>query len=211
MNSPLKNPNPTFAFNVVRFSTVEPYNHPQEGLCTTWIERFCDPVCNNRSQGRALITAPEATIPVFLKPAGDFYAPDPEVPLIMIGPGTGVAPFVGFLQHRKTQRESNNHKMAPSWLFYGCRHRDKDFLFKEELEGFVRQVQVRKRMKDAADMPLFCFYLFSDGTLSKLVVSYSREETTTDTTKYVHHLMRAHGRELHDLIVLNHARIFVCG
>ena len=64
-------------------------------------------------------------------------------------------------------------------------------------------------MKADTDRPLS--FAFSDGTLNKLVVSYSREEATTEVTKYVHHLMRAHGRELCELLLVQNARIFVCG
>jgi len=55
------------------------------------------------------------------------------VPLILIGPGTGVAPFMGFLAERAWQRAQGgeeHEKYGDIWLFYGCRHRDRDFLFK---------------------------------------------------------------------------------
>ena len=59
-----------------------------------------------------------------------FHAPeDTSVPMILIGPGTGVAPFIGFLQQRKCQIEKGDNCGA-IWLFCGCRHRKKDFLFR---------------------------------------------------------------------------------
>lgn len=188
-SSPLRTPNPTFAFNVFRFSTVAPYNQSQEGLCTSWLERFCDPFCQKREQGRVAVPS-SPTIPVFLKPSTDFALPaDGSVPIVMIGPGTGVAPFVGFLEQRRGLKSKQQvADFGPAWLFYGCRDREKDFLFREELEGFER-----------------------DGTLTKLVVAYSREETTTETTKYVQHLMKTHGGELCQLLLSQNTRIFVCG
>ena len=56
----------------------------------------------------------------------------------MIGPGTGVAPFVGFLEHRGHMMKSVAEGLAdeevvtfgPTWLFFGCRHREKDFLYR---------------------------------------------------------------------------------
>jgi sulfite reductase (NADPH) flavoprotein alpha-component len=57
---------------------------------------------------------------------------DPGTPIIMIGPGTGVAPFRAFLHHRRAQRLT-----TPSWLFFGDRHERSDFLYRDELEGFV--------------------------------------------------------------------------
>lgn len=69
-------------------------------------------------------------VTIFTRLLNPFHLPtDPSVPIIMVGPGTGVAPFIGFLQHR---RSSNVKKelMGSSWLFYGCRHPLKDYLFK---------------------------------------------------------------------------------
>ena len=47
----------------------------------------------------------------------------------MVGPGTGVAPFIGFLQHRRSL-SVKKELLGSSWLFYGCRHPLKDYLFK---------------------------------------------------------------------------------
>ena len=69
---------------------------------------------------------------VFLRSSNGFRLPkSSETPLILIGPGTGVAPFVGFLAHREELLKSNpNLPCGPIWLFYGCRSRDQDYLFK---------------------------------------------------------------------------------
>ena len=70
----------------------------------------------------------------------------------MIGPGTGVAPFLGFLEHRRNQRR-NGTGLGRAWLFFGCRHPDQDYIYREELAEFV-----------------------SDGTLDRLTVCFSRLE-----------------------------------
>lgn len=60
-----------------------------------------------------------------------------QVPIIMVGPGTGLAPFRGFLQERQYQRVTENKQVGDSHLFYGCRKSSEDFLYREELEAFV--------------------------------------------------------------------------
>lgn len=65
-------------------------------------------------------------VPIFTRSQNPFHLPsDPSTPLIMIGPGTGVAPFVGFLQHMAVGGVSGRK----TWLFFGCRHPDVDYLY----------------------------------------------------------------------------------
>src|SRR5690606_22796443 len=86
---------------------------------------------------------PGTPIPVFLQPAGDFRPPaDPAARTIMIGPGTGVAPFRGFLQDRR----ADGHPGA-NWLFFGAQHEATDFYYREELlamheDGFLTRLDV---------------------------------------------------------------------
>ena len=65
--------------------------------------------------------------PPFAPPA------DANVPMILIGPGTGLAPLRGFLQERAHQKAAGE-QVAPSLLFFGCRHPDHDWLCREEME-----------------------------------------------------------------------------
>jgi cytochrome P450/NADPH-cytochrome P450 reductase len=65
-----------------------------------------------------------------------FHLPeDSRTPMIMIGPGTGLAPFRGFLHERAMQQKAGM-QIGPSLLFFGCRHPQEDFLYREELETF---------------------------------------------------------------------------
>lgn len=74
-------------------------------------------------------------IPCYVQPAKYFTIPeDDRTPLIMVGPGTGIAPFRGFLQERSVRGASGKH-----WLFFGERHRLHDFFYEEYWNGLVQE------------------------------------------------------------------------
>ena len=72
-----------------------------------------------------------STVPIFLHANNNFRLPeDPTTPVIMVGPGTGIAPFRAFLQHRKAYGHTGDN-----WLFFGEQRRASDFLYREDLES----------------------------------------------------------------------------
>ncbi len=92
-------------------------------------------VCSNY-----LAAQPEGTqAQVVVRGADDgFKLPDdPTVPLIMIGPGTGIAPFRGFLAERAALKAQGTD-LGPAMLFFGCRHPDQDFIYRDELEAHAK-------------------------------------------------------------------------
>jgi len=103
-------------------------------------------------------------LPVFLHANGNFRLPeDTNAPVIMIGPGTGIAPFRSFLEYRQVM----NHK-GDNWLFFGEQRSVSDYLYKDqfqamEKEGFLtrlhtafsrdqqRKVYVQDRMRENSE------------------------------------------------------------
>jgi sulfite reductase (NADPH) flavoprotein alpha-component len=97
---------------VVRF---QPQSRNVGGVCSTF---FAD---------RTFL---EDRLPIYIQPNKKFRLPaDPDAPIIMIGPGTGIAPFRAFLHERRAL----GHK-GKNWLFFGERSAATDYLYREELE-----------------------------------------------------------------------------
>lgn len=85
----------------------------------------------------------DGTVFVFVRePSIAFRPPEPQIPMIMVGAGTGLAPFRGFLQERAAQRD-RGATAAGSLLFFGCRSSETDLLYADELRGYEQQGLVR--------------------------------------------------------------------
>jgi len=107
---------------------------------------------------------------------------DPCVPIIMVAAGTGIAPFRGFLRFRDYQR-SKGIELGPAWLFYGCRHPGKDFLY-PELYSFAKDGLIRLNTA------------FSEDIKGKI---------------YVQHKIVENGLDIIDLMMKKKAVFYVCG
>jgi sulfite reductase (NADPH) flavoprotein alpha-component len=75
----------------------------------------------------------EPVLPVFIAPSPFALPEDDACPLIMIGPGTGVAPFRSFLMERSARKASGHN-----WLFFGEQHRATDFLYEGEIQEWFK-------------------------------------------------------------------------
>jgi cytochrome P450 / NADPH-cytochrome P450 reductase len=95
-----------------------------EGVCSTHVAR--------RDVGTRLFAFVKESKSGFTLPD------DPSTPIIMIGPGTGLAPFRGFLQERAALR-AQGATLGPALLFFGCRHPDEDFIYRDELERYAQE------------------------------------------------------------------------
>jgi len=75
------------------------------------------------------------TVKVYVEPNNHFRLPEnPETPVIMVGPGTGVAPFRAFMQERSAQGIEGN-----SWLIFGNPHFEQDFLYQTEWQQYLKE------------------------------------------------------------------------
>ncbi|KAK4875678.1 hypothetical protein RN001_012100 [Aquatica leii] len=122
---------------------------------------------------------------IFVRSAPNFYLPkDLLTPVVLIGPGTGIAPFRGFWQHRLSQVE-NNKNVGKMWLFFGCRQKDLD-LYRDEKEEMM-----------------------SVGVLDRVFLALSREKLVPKT--YVQDLALKEAAEIYKLIVVENGHFYVCG
>ncbi len=109
-----------------------------------------------------------------------------ERPIIMIGPGTGIAPMRAILQERSHMRKTlGDEHLGPNILYFGCKNRTLDYIYRDELKKFV-----------------------DEGTLSELHLAFSREQ---EKKIYVQHLLAERGAETWKFIHNDIASIFVCG
>jgi cytochrome P450 / NADPH-cytochrome P450 reductase len=90
-------------------------------------------ICSNYLAGRRAGETVHATVRE--TKAGFRLPDDASVPIIMVGPGTGLAPFRGFLQERAALK-AKGATLGPAMLFFGCRHPDRDYLYADELKAF---------------------------------------------------------------------------
>jgi sulfite reductase (NADPH) flavoprotein alpha-component len=89
-------------------------------------------VCSNFLAERSGKATP---IPVFIQTSKHFRVPqNDDLPMIMVGPGTGIAPFRAFLEERKATGAKGGN-----WLFFGAQKSSCDFFYQEELEAFRRE------------------------------------------------------------------------
>ncbi|XP_007935745.1 nitric oxide synthase, inducible [Orycteropus afer afer] len=103
---------------VVTYRTRDGQGALHHGVCSTWLSnlKLQDPV------------------PCFVRSASGFQLPeDPTQPCILIGPGTGIAPFRSFWQQRLHDIEHKGLQGGRMTLVFGCRHPDKDHLYREEM------------------------------------------------------------------------------
>jgi sulfite reductase (NADPH) flavoprotein alpha-component len=150
--------NPQDLFNILQRLTPRMYSiassqaaHPNEVHTTVRVVRYNahgadrQGVCSGHLGERSPVGS---TMPIFLHENNAFRLPqDPDVPVIMIGPGTGIAPFRAFLEHRQVLGEK-----GPMWLFFGEQRRVSDFLYEEQFAELQR-----------------------DGVLTKLHTAFSRD------------------------------------
>lgn len=104
----------------------------------------------------------------FLQRARDFILPPHDKPLIMVGPGTGLAPFRGFMQERELQGATGE-----SWLFFGERHEAHHYYYREYWERLVHQGKLRLDLA------------FSRDTSEKIYVQHRMREAKEELWRWL--------------------------
>ncbi|MEU9808811.1 bifunctional nitrate reductase/sulfite reductase flavoprotein subunit alpha [Mycobacterium sp. NPDC050853] len=120
-----------------------PLVSPRSVALTVSIVRYRGPDGSARGGVGSTFLADRAQrlpVPIFLQRSPHFRPPGTsDTPMIMIGPGTGIAPFRGFLQERRALGHTGRN-----WLFFGDQHRAQNFYYREELDGFLRDGSLRR-------------------------------------------------------------------
>ncbi|XP_072098911.1 NADPH--cytochrome P450 reductase-like [Mobula birostris] len=143
------------------------------GVATTWLRNKV-PTDNGH----------KPTVPMYVRKSQFRLPYKPSTPILMIGPGTGIAPFVGFIQERAWLKQQGK-EVGETVLYYGCRHENEDYLYQKELEGFQK-----------------------DGVLTQLHVAFSRDQAEK---VYVQHLLKKNKEHVWDLIHKENGHIYICG
>jgi sulfite reductase alpha subunit-like flavoprotein len=149
------------------------YKRDKTGVCSGWLAQL----------------QPGDTVQMWIR-RGTFTLPaDSTTPVIMVGPGTGLAPMRSIIQQRCVQRQQQQQQQQPcDTLFFGCRYAAKDYLYSEELQELVQGQQLA------------------------LHTAFSRDAPAANGGKvYVQQRIREAGAQLYELIVAQQAHIYVSG
>mmetsp|Transcript_11616 Transcript_11616/g.22904 ORF Transcript_11616/g.22904 Transcript_11616/m.22904 type:complete len:721 (+) Transcript_11616:176-2338(+) len=182
-------------FQLARFYTIAscPKVHPKSIHLTVAVTKEERPdgssfegVCSTHIAGGL-----DQSLRVFVRPSTFRLPPKISTPILMIGPGTGIAPMRALLQDRKHQFEqegggTTTHTHMHNVLYFGCKKEELDYIYREELEGY-----------------------HNDGTLKDLHLAFSRKDPTQK--EYVQHLLRKNAASTYTLLKEQGAYVFVCG
>ncbi|KAF3443896.1 hypothetical protein FNV43_RR13586 [Rhamnella rubrinervis] len=172
-SSPSAHPNQVhLTVNVVSWTT--PFKRKRSGLCSTWLSQLDPKQCTY--------------IPVWFH-KGSLPPPPPLLPLILIGPGTGCAPFRGFVEERAIQSTTGT-ATAPVMFFFGCWNEENDFLYRDFWTSHSQNGRVLSEAKGGG------FY-----------VAFSRDQKQK---VYVQHKMQEHSQRVWNLLSEG-AAVYVAG
>jgi len=154
---------------VVEYQTTT--GRTNKGVCTSWLKPMIP------GEGK------EYKVPAYVR-RSQFRLPNrPQTPVMMVGPGTGLAPFRGFIQERSWQK-SQGKPVGETHLFFGCRNEAVDYIYREELEAFA-----------------------ADGLLT-LHTAFSRDQ---EQKVYVSNRLREQAEAVWRCIGENNGHFYVCG
>uniref|UniRef100_A0A3B4CFS9 Nitric oxide synthase n=1 Tax=Pygocentrus nattereri TaxID=42514 RepID=A0A3B4CFS9_PYGNA len=157
--------------SVVNYHTQDGQGPLHHGVCSTWL--------NTLKEGQ--------TVPCFIHGSSGFHLPpDPTTPTILIGAGSGIAPFRSFWQQRFHDMKKTGLKESPMMLVFGCRDADTDHLYKEET-----------------------FNMRENGILKSITPAYSRQSGHLKV--YVQDVLKKQLSEEVWQALQNAGHVYVCG
>ncbi|XP_075436568.1 nitric oxide synthase 3 isoform X2 [Ascaphus truei] len=157
---------------VVSYHTQDNKGPLHHGVCSTWLDQL----------------KPKDSVPCFVRGAPTFrLPPDSSVPCILVGPGTGIAPFRGFWQQRIYDIESKGQSPGEVTLVFGSRWAELDHIYKEETQDAQRR-----------------------GALSHIYTAFSREVGMPKT--YVQDILRTQlACHVYDVLCHSGGHMYICG
>ncbi|XP_067639109.1 NADPH--cytochrome P450 reductase isoform X2 [Eurosta solidaginis] len=153
---------------LVQYKT--PTGRMNKGVATTYLK--------SKKPGEA-----DVRVPVFIRKSQFRLPTKSELPVIMVGPGTGLAPFRGFIQERQHLHDEGK-TVGESILYFGCRKKSEDYIYEEELEEFIKK-----------------------GTLT-LKIAFSRDQKEKI---YVTHLIEKDADLIWNVLGEKNGHFYICG
>jgi Sulfite reductase, alpha subunit (flavoprotein) len=213
---------------VLKLNDGTPLQRRVSGLTTSHLEVLCAPHLSGRSDNLASFSVDR--VKLFPKPAADFRLPPVlSDPMLLIGPGTGVAPFIGFLRHREAQLMSTDSTKLAKVVSEGTWRGGFEFE-KEDLpvtnvdaKGLVMGADYRQDQR-IGDIALYFGCRFQDhdwlyksemeefrakGILSHLGVAFSRD--SMHPKYYVQDKLRNDAHLISKMITEQNAYVYICG
>lgn len=169
-SSPKLYPN-TVHITAVKVEYKTPTNRINKGVATTWLAEKLPKEDDY------------PTVPIFIRKSQFRLPTKPQTPIIMIGPGTGLAPFRGFIQERNVSK-GEGKPVGETVLYFGCRKKSEDFLYEDELVEY------------------------ENSGLLKLHLAFSRDQKEK---VYVYHLLEKEAEEVWRIIGENNGHLYICG
>ena len=127
-----------------------------------------------------------STLRVCVRPSTFRLPEDVRKPILMIGPGTGIAPMRAMLQERAYQRTVLQQRVGPNVLYFGCKRATQDYLYQDEIRAYQES-----------------------GDLDELYVAFSRAQAGKKC--YVQHLLTENAANTYRLLESDGASVYVCG
>ena len=123
----------TIAISLSRFEVTLPDTGAKimrDGLVSGYLEQIYKKHMAAGGQGEIA-----ETTRCFVKDSTFSMPATHDVPIIMVGPGTGVVPFIGFMQEREKTKTDNGTELGAAHLYFGCRQHDNDFIYRDEMHA----------------------------------------------------------------------------